>query len=78
MPVIPALRRLRKEDHEFQASLLYLVRSCLKNKRKENKQKIVSIKSFNFSSSISSVYEHREMPTMKFDQLKKLYLFTIG
>jgi hypothetical protein len=24
MPVIPALRRLRQEDHEFQASLGYI------------------------------------------------------
>jgi hypothetical protein len=28
--VIPALRRLRQEDHKFQASLGYMGRPCLK------------------------------------------------
>jgi hypothetical protein len=27
-PVIPALRRLRPEDHEFQATLGYIVKLC--------------------------------------------------
>jgi hypothetical protein len=39
MPVIPALRRQRQEDCEFRASLVYLVRTCLKitTKPKPNK-----------------------------------------
>jgi hypothetical protein len=32
MPIIPALGKLRQEDHELQASLGYLVRPCLKTK----------------------------------------------
>jgi hypothetical protein len=32
MPVIPALGGLKKEEHEFQASLGYIVRSCIKKK----------------------------------------------
>jgi hypothetical protein len=35
MPVIPALRRLRKEDHVFQVSLGYAARPCLKKTEKE-------------------------------------------
>jgi hypothetical protein len=34
MPVIPALRRLRQEECEFQVSLGYMVRPCLKEKKK--------------------------------------------
>jgi hypothetical protein len=38
-PVIPALGKLRQEDCEFQASLDYTVRSCLKKKKKKKKKK---------------------------------------
>jgi hypothetical protein len=34
MPVIPALRRWRQEDHELKASLHYIVRSYLKKRVK--------------------------------------------
>jgi hypothetical protein len=33
MPVIPALMRLRKEDHNFQANLGFTARPCLKKKK---------------------------------------------
>jgi hypothetical protein len=35
MPVIPALGRLKQEDHEFKANLVYIARPCLKRTRKE-------------------------------------------
>jgi hypothetical protein len=34
MPVIIIFRRLRQEDHEFKASMGYLVRPRLKKKKK--------------------------------------------
>jgi hypothetical protein len=39
MPVIPALGRLWQEDLEYQASLGYIVRPCLKNTSKTPKTK---------------------------------------
>jgi hypothetical protein len=36
--VIPALGRLSQEDHEFQASLGYIWRTCLKNKQTNKKK----------------------------------------
>jgi hypothetical protein len=42
MPIIPALGRLRWEDHEFEASLSYnIARPCLKEKSKKSKEKKV-------------------------------------
>jgi hypothetical protein len=32
-PVIPALRKLRQEDHKFKVSLGYIERPCLEKKR---------------------------------------------
>jgi hypothetical protein len=37
MPITPALRRLRQEDHEFNISLGFMARPCLK-KNQPNKQ----------------------------------------
>jgi hypothetical protein len=33
-PIIPALGRLRQEDHEFKASLGYTQKPCLKKRKK--------------------------------------------
>lgn len=34
LPIIPGLRRLKQEDHEFESSLSYRVRPCLNIKQK--------------------------------------------
>jgi hypothetical protein len=36
-PVIPALRRLRQDNHEFKVILGYVTRSCLKKEEEEEK-----------------------------------------
>jgi hypothetical protein len=38
MAIIPALGRLRQEDHEFKASLGCLVRPCLKKSNQKKKE----------------------------------------
>jgi hypothetical protein len=35
MSIIPGFRKLRKEKHEFEASLGYIVKFCLKKPRKQ-------------------------------------------
>jgi hypothetical protein len=41
MPVIPAFKRLRQEDHEFKGILGYIVRSCVQKKTKQKEKKII-------------------------------------
>jgi hypothetical protein len=38
MALSPALRKLRQENSEFEASLGYIVRPCLKNKSTKSNQ----------------------------------------
>jgi hypothetical protein len=37
-PVFPALGRLRQDDHEFETTLDYVARPCLKKKKKKMKK----------------------------------------
>jgi glutaredoxin-related protein len=37
MPAVPALRRLRQENQEFDTNLGYIVIPCLKTKQNKNK-----------------------------------------
>jgi hypothetical protein len=41
MPVIPALRSLKQEDHEFKVSLGYIVRPYSRKKQKKEKKNIM-------------------------------------
>jgi hypothetical protein len=43
MRVIPRLRGPKQEDHHFQASLGYIVRPCLRKKRKTRKRSSTNI-----------------------------------
>jgi hypothetical protein len=41
MSIIPALGRLRQEDHELEASLGYIVRPCLKKRKRKKSEQII-------------------------------------
>jgi hypothetical protein len=42
MSAIPALGRLRQEDHQFEVSMGYVTRPCLKNKNNKKPNRISS------------------------------------
>jgi hypothetical protein len=43
MPIIPAFRRLREEDHKFKANLGYIVRFCFKKRARQRQTNPYSI-----------------------------------
>jgi hypothetical protein len=53
MPVTPAHKRLSQEDWEFEASLGYIVRPCLKTNKQTNKNQLeISFKEWILAASI--------------------------
>jgi hypothetical protein len=44
VPAIPVFRRLRQKEHEFEASLGYTERPCLKKKKKKNHKQMTTKK----------------------------------
>jgi hypothetical protein len=44
MPTIPVLRRLSQEYHEFESTLGYIVKSCLKQTNDRNRNRKYKIK----------------------------------
>jgi hypothetical protein len=38
-PIIPALKRLKQENHEFKDNIGYIVRHCLKKKKGKKEKK---------------------------------------
>jgi hypothetical protein len=59
--VIPALGRLRQEEHEFDANLGYIVKPCLK-KPKEKKSNLKSMASIHVKpTSIKLLYENMRL-----------------
>jgi hypothetical protein len=51
-PATPALGRQMKEDHEFQPSLGYTVRSCIKKKKKVNGARMTMAQVENINKAI--------------------------
>jgi hypothetical protein len=44
MPIIPAFKRLKQEDGEFQSNLDYIMRPCLKKKKQKKFCKTLNTK----------------------------------
>jgi hypothetical protein len=52
MPIIPAFRQMKQEDHKFEASLGYTTRPCLKRENNKKRKKYKrNVHSHNFQKS---------------------------
>jgi hypothetical protein len=61
IPVIPALGRLRQEDHEFEVTMGYTVRLCLKNSKNSSNHHYQRKKS-NLNFQIYLIYLLENIP----------------